>query len=294
MSNYSSSRIIAFFDDRDRAEQAIRALKDAGFSAHQIGVSMNDDSGSSDREITSSTEKHKHHEGFWERISNFFSEEPDHHEEQTRVSETEGGYGIPQDRMRHFESRYQEGGVFVTVEGEDRRHQAETILQSLDGDTRDYSSEYSGTESVTGSSARQDISGEGEHRIQLLSEQLRVNKERVQRGEVRLRKEVITEQQNIKVPVTREELIVERLEGSDARPVSGEIGADSEIRVPLSEEKVSVDKRPVVREEVRVGKRQVQNTETVSDQVRREELKVERDGDVDIDEGNKDRKKRIA
>ena len=38
----------------------------------------------------------------------------------------------------------------------------------------------------------------GRDRIQLLSEQLRINKQRVQTGEVRLRKEVVTEQQNIR------------------------------------------------------------------------------------------------
>jgi len=38
-------------------------------------------------------------------------------------------------------------------------------------------------------------------------------------------------------------------------------GAQDEIRVPLSEERVEVQKRPVVREEVRVGKREVEGRE---------------------------------
>src|SRR5947208_15842521 len=80
---------------------------------------------------------------------------------------------------------------------------------------------------------------------------LRTYKERVQRGEVRLRKEVVTESQSIQVPVTREELVIERTPGSGQ--VTGEIGRDEEIRVPLSEERVRVEKQPVVNEEVRVG-----------------------------------------
>ncbi len=114
-----------------------------------------------------------------------------------------------------------------------------------------------------------------ERRIQLISEVLRVRKERVARGEVRLRKEVRTETQNIQVPVTREEIVIERTPVDDQRQATGQIGADKEIRVPLSEERVQVDKVPVVTEEVKVGKRTVSNTQNVSDQVRREELDVE-------------------
>lgn len=50
---------------------------------------------------------------------------------------------------------------------------------------------------------------------------------------------------------------------------------DQEIRVPLSEERVRVEKKPVVNEEVRVGKRQVQQTKQVSDTARHEELRTD-------------------
>lgn len=53
--------------------------------------------------------------------------------------------------------------------------------------------------------------------------------------------------------------------------------------MPLSEERVRTEKHPVVTDEVRVGKRAVQRTENVSDDVRHEELRVDKDGDVDID-----------
>ncbi|PYY20357.1 MAG: hypothetical protein DMG60_00205 [Acidobacteria bacterium] len=41
---------------------------------------------------------------------------------------------------------------------------------------------------------------------------------------------------------------------------------------------------PTVREEVSVGKRQVQNTKSISDDVKHEELRVEKDGDISVDE----------
>jgi stress response protein YsnF len=48
------------------------------------------------------------------------------------------------------------------------------------------------------------------------------------------------------------------------------------------EEEVDVQKRAVVREEVSVGKRKVQETEQVSDTVRREEARIDSQGDVGI------------
>jgi len=111
--------------------------------------------------------------------------------------------------------------------------------------------------------------------IQLLGEVLRVHKDRVNRGEVVIRKDIITETQNVQVPVTREELVVERRDVSGETPARGSIGENQELRIPLSEETASVDKGTVVREEVAVGKRPVQEVRDLSGEVRREELVVD-------------------
>ncbi len=117
-------------------------------------------------------------------------------------------------------------------------------------------------------------------RVQLFGEVLRVHKERISRGEVRVRKDVVTENQTIEVPVTREELVLERVAVSPNTPASSaNIGRSQEIRVPLSEDSVRVEKQPVVREEVIVGKREVSDVARVGDEVRHEELRV--DSDVD-------------
>lgn len=81
--------------------------------------------------------------------------------------------------------------------------------------------------------------------------------------------------------MTREELVVERVPASGEAAANGEIGDQNEIRVPLNEERVRVNKDTVVNEEVRVGKRAVQNTERVSDNVRHEELRVDKDADIE-------------
>ncbi|HZU44685.1 MAG TPA: YsnF/AvaK domain-containing protein, partial [Terriglobales bacterium] len=142
--------------------------------------------------------------------------------------------------------------------------------------------------------AGRNLDSPADQRILLHGEILSIQKDRVQRGEVRLRKEVVTENQNVEVPVTREELVIERnpVEGREAEAGSFESG-DKEIRVPLTEEKVRVEKKPVVTEEVKVGKRQVRDNRNVSDSVRHEEVRVEKEGDVaDEEVGDIDKKKR--
>jgi uncharacterized protein (TIGR02271 family) len=119
-----------------------------------------------------------------------------------------------------------------------------------------------------------------QERIELREEELTAQKERVEAGEVRLRKEVIEEEKTIEVPVSHEEVIVEKHSVHGRRPADGEIGDSEEIRVPLTEEEVRVEKTPVVREEINLRKRQVQDTERVSESVKREEAWVDTTGDA--------------
>jgi uncharacterized protein (TIGR02271 family) len=80
------------------------------------------------------------------------------------------------------------------------------------------------------------------------------------------------------VPVTREELVLERVAVAPNTPASSaNIGRSQEIRVPLTEDSVRVEKQPVVREEVIVGKREVSDVARVNDDVRHEELRVDND-----------------
>ena len=85
------------------------------------------------------------------------------------------------------------------------------------------------------------------------------------------------------VPVTREEVYVDRRQ-VDRRPSDRPISeTDSEtLRVPVTEERVEVEKKPVVYEEVGIGKRVTQENREVSDTVRREELRVEDEGDAKV------------
>ena len=79
----------------------------------------------------------------------------------------------------------------------------------------------------------------------------------------------------IEVPVTREELVVEREPAADGTLAGEPIEPPQEIRIPLSEERVSVEKQAVVLEEVEIGTRRVADTERISESVRHEELRAD-------------------
>ena len=130
---------------------------------------------------------------------------------------------------------------------------------------------------------------EGAERIEVREEELQAHKQLVEAGVVRVRKEVVTEHRTLEVPVQREEVVIER-HAPTGEPATSDIRPGEEIRIPVRKEQVTVEKRPVVKEEVTVGKRVVQGTEQVGGEVRREEVRVEREGDVDVRGGEPDQK----
>ncbi len=118
--------------------------------------------------------------------------------------------------------------------------------------------------------------------IQLREEELHVNKDRVQAGEVAVGKHVVSEQKSVTVLVEHEEVVVTRHK-VDREADPSQIGADSEtIKVPVMAEQVSTNVTARVVEEVEVGKRTVQEQTTVTDTVRKEKLDLDSDGNVDV------------
>ena len=176
------------------------------------------------------------------------------------------GMGVPEEDARHFEQGFQRGGILVTVQAGDR---AEIARQALAEGGADLGPSRRDLE--RGTTADRE-------RMELREEQLDVDTHKVQAGEVRVRKEVTTEQREIEVPVTREEVVIERHPVSGREATGRDIGED-EVRIPLMEEEVDVTKRAVVREEISVGKRPVEETKKVSGTVRREEARVETTGE---------------
>ena len=116
-----------------------------------------------------------------------------------------------------------------------------------------------------------------ERTVPVTGERLGVSKSQSTK-EATITKTPVTETKTVEVPVTHEEISVERRPASETtsttsasdRPVESE----QEIRVPLKQEQVQVTKEPYVKEEVAVKKKPVTETKTVSDQVTSEEVRV--------------------
>jgi uncharacterized protein (TIGR02271 family) len=112
-------------------------------------------------------------------------------------------------------------------------------------------------------------------------ERLRVGTEKVEQGRVRLRKYVVTEQQQVPVTTTREEVRLERepiTEANRGQAMSGPDISEEEHEVILHEERPVVAKETVPVERVRLGTEAVTEQTTVSEEIRKEQIEVDGDG----------------
>jgi uncharacterized protein (TIGR02271 family) len=258
LTTFNRSYVIAVFQDGSQAQQAIQDLLNSGFSRDQIRYSARQGGG-----------------GIADDLVNM---------------------GIPQQEAGYYDNEFQQGHTIVTVSTRDRQQQAYDLLMrdggydfnSSQGQRSSYAATAGAATAATAVTAANtanaaSVPTEEETRdIKLRAEQLQPQKRWQQAGEVNLRKEVVSEQQTIDVPVTHEEVYIERRPGSGQvsdTPISDE---GETVRVPVGEEQVDVTKQTVETGEVAVGKRQVQQQQQYSDTVRHEELRTNRQGDIDI------------
>ncbi len=114
--------------------------------------------------------------------------------------------------------------------------------------------------------------------IPVIEEQVRIGRRVVETGKVRIHKRVTERVEEVSAPVLREEVQVERI--AIDRYVDGPIESRMEgdtLVVPVLEEVLVLEKRLVLREEIRITKSFV-TTDSPPEQVtlRREEVEVER------------------
>ena len=267
--------VAGVFQSDSQARQALQALRAAGFGVDQIGYA---------------TQAQSQGVNLLDDLQNL---------------------GLARDSASYFDREFRAGRPVVSVRADGREQEAHDILHQYGGYDYEHQtgvgqSNIAATQGTTlnQAAAVQDttvdraavrdasvnqaaaIDDRDEfyqpRRLQLRAEQLDVTKNRVQAGEVGLRKEVVTEQQTIDVPVTHEEVYIERRPVTGATADTTPIGQDEVIRVPVSEEQVNVTKNTVVTGEVAIGKREVTETQQVRDTVRHEEARVEHTGDARV------------
>jgi uncharacterized protein (TIGR02271 family) len=125
---------------------------------------------------------------------------------------------------------------------------------------------------------REQASKLNETRIPVVEERLEINK--VQSiVDLTVTKESVTEITTVDVPITYEEITIQR-----RRPVNeatageqtgeGPVRSNTEIKIPLMKEEIEISKQPYVKEEVVIRKKPVIETRTVTEEVKSEKVKV--------------------
>ena len=159
------------------------------------------------------------------------------------------------------------------------------LVQGFDGDTLWFNASESDLEGWKRDSPpdnneysnykTQETSPDVETRIPLIEERLNVSKS-TSTSEVTITKEPVTETKTVEVPVTHEELTVERRSpsGSSSTTTERPVQSKTDTKVQLNKEDVQVTKEPYVKEEVVVKKKPVTETRTVSDTVTSEKVDI--------------------
>lgn len=234
--------VVGVFQDGVSAESAVDALQAAGFSAGDIGL-----------------EEGGHLVPAHARVLT--------------------GMGVPEHEARTYDMARAAGRALVTVSTAGRQEEAEDILRrcaALAADELIPAHVPQSDPAATGEDHRLSMP-EWKRTMELLEEELVAHVRPVDADEVVIRKEMTVITRSIEVSLKREELVVERrpMEQGSPTPGSGpasdglddllmarfrELQPGQVIRLPLVEEEPVIEKRPVVYEEVTLGKQLITET----------------------------------
>jgi uncharacterized protein (TIGR02271 family) len=293
-----TKKVVGVYDNQTELIEAIEEYKNNGYAVQDFSIIGDTSELSSALEsrtgVTTEnlgTTDHDHKEGgFWQSLMTAFDADRNLGGNEPSITDRLVGLGLTDDAAREYEADVRNGRIILL---------AETTASGLNVEDTGYVTDTSVNYNTDRLATETDLTGTyaadrydtDEQTLRLREEQLDVSKERVQTGEVEVHKDVVEEQQRVNIPVSREEVYVERREVNEAASdMDGVIDDGDTIRVPIMEEKVEVTKRPVVTEELVIGKREVTDTEQVVETVKREEAHLQTDNetvvndlDVDID-----------
>ncbi|HEY6409300.1 MAG TPA: YsnF/AvaK domain-containing protein [Ktedonobacteraceae bacterium] len=242
--------VIGIFRDSALVDHAVKELQHAGFRDDEIRVWGQGNSQG----------------GFMESLLKKWSGQAT---EPGGIADSLETLGVTNEEADYYQREVEAGRSIVAVHSYGHQQEASDILHRAGA--------YDAQTSLT-----HDL-----HTVPMREEVLTPHTQFVEVGSVIIRKEVITEEKTITVSVQREEVVIERLSHSPQGTPGGEplgtlyeLAPGQTIRIPIREEQVFLEKRPVVTHELIVGKHTVQETQRFSDTVRREVPRLERQGDV--------------
>jgi uncharacterized protein (TIGR02271 family) len=176
-------------------------------------------------------------------------------------------FHIPQDEVESYD-----GDVlrFKLSEDEIRSKYLGDVDPSISSTSDNDNANYVGEENKAGLDESESA------RFPLAEEKLNVSKRDVTYKEATLIKEPIIETKTVEVPLTYEELIVERRPPTEAttsqHQLKPPVNTREEIKIPLKREEVEVKKEPYVKEEVVLKKKRVTEKKTITEEVKGEKL----------------------
>ena len=283
-----ATTITALFDSRSDAEAAKDRLKAARVDADH--VHLHDKSSTGYRESGYSDHEDR---GFWDSVKNAFAPDEDRHA---------------------YEEGVRRGGTLLTADvDDDCVDEAVRVLEEANSiDIDDRSSEWrssgwdytaggtaasAGTASALGGFGGQDrtaidtdrdtLRDEREEMIPIVEENLVVGKRDVNRGGVRVRSYVSEVPVHEQVRLRNERVNVERR--AVDQPLSaaeGDVFRERTIDMTATGEEAVIGKNARVVEEVVVSKSAEERVETIDDTVRKTEVEIDRDSDIETTRGS--------
>ncbi len=114
-------------------------------------------------------------------------------------------------------------------------------------------------------------------KIPLLEEQLNIGVRQVETGKVLLHKKIVSEEVNQEIPVTHEEIEIERIAINQYVETAPAIRYEgSTTIISVVKEVLVVEKRLVLTEELHIVKKQVTSKSTITETLRKEEIEINR------------------
>lgn len=198
-----------------------------------------------------------------------------------RVEDSEGH--LEPDEERELYAYYGLGYDNTGDSADTQSYDNAELYDSTDSDSDSASAAGTGTVAAEGQrSAGHDVSGpDTDDAMTRSEERLRVGTTTEATGRARLRKFIVTENVTKTIPVSHEEVRIEREPITEATMGDAMAGGDlteEEHEVTLNAECVVVDKEVVPVERVRMGTETVTEDQTVTEQVRHEEIETATDG----------------
>ncbi|MEH7414298.1 YsnF/AvaK domain-containing protein [Neobacillus drentensis] len=282
-----SKTVLGVYNSSDEVVRAIEDFQNQGYSVRDLSIianttdvpsSIEEETGVASQEISAARETHtEEHPGF---LASLFTPFEDRMYQNDGSGTTYYDHLVAQGINQADALKYQDdlNSGMILLLGEKGTGNVGIAEDVSRGTTASEQTDFEGS-----------LDTDSPRSIKLREEQLDVDKQRVQTGEVEVKKDVVEEQQTINVPVRHEEVNVERraVDKTEADTTTP-IGDDETIRVPIVEEKIEVTKKPVVTEELVINKKEVTENQQVTENVKREKAEVHKEGDASVNEPTTD------